>query len=297
MRHLPEEQFDFWSILFFLEALVILVGNVVTLRIFLKQKFLINKSCFLLVNLTIADLLVGLSSTVLWFIRGDRYGGDVNRLIFQISLLIPIASLSSLAIISIERAVAVFMPFRHRVADNRHYFVAVGLSWVFIVVPLILVPLVKHKKSNDAVNFSVILFLLIILTACYLSIYIKMKFFPIIEQSRNSQNQFKLSKTLFLTTVVSVMAWFPFATVQCYISFCDYACRKDIPVICFKLTLVAQLSNSFLNLIVYSFRLPEFRKELKASFCRCSRRHYVHPSTRGDAFCLGTRVPRTDEQV
>ncbi|XP_031564293.1 adenosine receptor A3-like [Actinia tenebrosa] len=285
-----------WSTVFLLQALVILVGNVVALRIFLKRKFLINKSCFLLINLTFADLIVGLSSTVIWFVAVAHHGGgqdhiNLSRLLF----LIPLASLFSLAVISIERAVAVFMPFRHRVANNRHYFAAVGLCWVIFAVPSILGPHIHNTKFKDVLYFLVIIFLLLILTASYVSIYVKMKFFPTLEQGRTRQCQFKLSKTLFLTTVASVIAWFPLPIVQCYTYFCDYHCKGDVLDICIMLTLVAQLSNSFLNLVVYSFRLPEFRKELKASLCRCFRRHRVHPISRADAFCLDTsRALRTE---
>lgn len=53
-----------WCIAFVLEAILIVVGNLLTVALFAVDKKLRKKSLFLVINMAFADLLFGLSSDV-----------------------------------------------------------------------------------------------------------------------------------------------------------------------------------------------------------------------------------------
>lgn len=48
-----------WTIAFAVESLAIIVGNSVTIAVFWKQRLTLKRTRYLLINLSVADLLIG----------------------------------------------------------------------------------------------------------------------------------------------------------------------------------------------------------------------------------------------
>ena len=120
-----------WSLCFGLLAALIVVGNLITIWIFLKQR-LRKRAHFLLISLAFADLLVGLLSVPL-YIAISANPGEVMLVNFVFTYGDPftgIASIFTLTAISLERMYAIGWPFRHRTLTFRVYIFAIAIPWI-----------------------------------------------------------------------------------------------------------------------------------------------------------------------
>ena len=125
-----------WSLCFGLLATLIIVWNLLTIWIFLKQR-LRKRAHFLLISLAVADLLVGLLTVPLYIaINTVLYFGQLlGRSVFKFTdIFTAIASISTLAAISLERMYAVGWPFRHRNLNLRVYMFAIAIPWILAAI-------------------------------------------------------------------------------------------------------------------------------------------------------------------
>ncbi len=123
--------------IFAVEAAAIITGNMFTIFVFWNQRTHLKRTYFLLINLAVADLLVGTTEPiVLGTEKIPRMKAvrieDVHEIrnpssAFQ--LLGSSTSVIFLALISLERAHAVLRPFRHRVINTRIYICAIVIAW------------------------------------------------------------------------------------------------------------------------------------------------------------------------
>ena len=121
----------FWSVTFTLMATVITAGNLVTIVIFIKQKFL-ERTRFLLLSLAMADTFVGTLSVPLYIAVGIRPQDNLLVLVFRcVDVFTGMVSIFTLASISLERMHAIVWPFRHRALKSCFYPCAIGLPWLF----------------------------------------------------------------------------------------------------------------------------------------------------------------------
>ena len=124
-----------WSLWFGLLATLIVVGNVLTIRIFLKQR-LRKRAHFLLISLAVADFLVGLLSVPL-FVVINAATSKVRpaELVFTYAdVFTGITSIFTLAVISLERVFAISWPLRHRTLSVRVYMFAIIVPWVLAAI-------------------------------------------------------------------------------------------------------------------------------------------------------------------
>ncbi|XP_020894511.2 melatonin receptor type 1A-like [Exaiptasia diaphana] len=261
-------------------GLIILGMNAVALRVFLRERFRSKKSSYLIVNLTIADSLVGLTSVLLCvclinLIKGSegRLELDILRgLLFTIRLS-AIASLLSLSAIAVERLIAVKYPFKLRLASSRHYFGAIFVVWI-LAAPTPVIWMLERERiilNNGSRIFNQITegISLAIIALCYLCIWIKMAFFPEFNidiqtnNCRTVKENKKLTITLFIITVISIITWAPNGIKDLLLSDETQQQQMTLKDLLFLLPV---LSNSIFNVIVYAFRMPDFRRELKKVF-------------------------------
>lgn len=279
-----------WYGIFTLESFLILTLNSVALSIFFKKNFLKKKSTFLLINLTFADLLVGLTIPVTFAVD---FVDDVNvELVFYLpSLLAAYESLLSLAAIALERLFAIFWPFKHRLLKRSHYFWHIALSWfIASVISVFLLEqttghhwwseLVHHSSYLNYFQISLILILTALIVSSYIAIWVKVKFYQRFSSQRSEQENKKMAKTFSIVTTIFLITWWP---VIIFEKFDNFGTDQSLEYIMYCL----MYSNSFLNCIVYSVRMPEFRNELlvllrKAKKVVCfGSRHPVHIANAG----------------
>ena len=82
---------------------------------------------------------------------------------------------------------------------------------------------------------------------------------PVIDGAHNIQQNSKLSRTLFVMITASLLFFLPRFVVY----FTDVVCSKCVPSLVFLIFNLFRLGNSLINPIIYTFRIPMFRKTLK----------------------------------
>lgn len=120
-----------WKIVYSSEGLLILAGNVITVFIFLKIRNNLRRASYLLINLTVSDLLL---SIAIFLYLGEAFANAQSKTVigdtaFVIGLLASSASLLSLTVISLERMFAILWPFRHRMLETWHYLACISVLW------------------------------------------------------------------------------------------------------------------------------------------------------------------------
>ena len=257
-------------VIFALEAAVIIIGNVFTIFVFKTQSGLhLKRTCLLLINLAVADLLVGVGEVLVLVIhRIPRT--DIRSLTvwWSFQAFGSYVSLMFLAVLSLERVYAVFWPLRHRVTSAKAYIYSIVIVWVIGLCITGLSLLTIYHADVDTVYFAVtvdfLLFIsLVIICASYLSIRSRLYTTkPDLRegQSRSTLDQnIRLSRTFYIVVAVSLIFWLPGFVMYTINAFCQQ---------CFSTTLlwfgnVLHLANSMVNPFVYSFRMKIFKDALK----------------------------------
>ena len=101
-----------------LEIAVIITGNVFTIFIFWTLRLRLKRTCFLLINLAVADLLVGIAEGAALAIhkslRTEMQPKGTQSPSWAFRMFASCTSLMFLALVSLERLYAVLWPLRHR---------------------------------------------------------------------------------------------------------------------------------------------------------------------------------------
>ena len=256
-----------------LECVFILIGNIFTIYVFWTHRKHLRRTSSLLINLAVVDLLVGLTEPVAIGTRTiPRHFEEEGSMIStqdNISSMLPTMfsclSLFSLALISVERAYAVILPLRHRVTSNKWYICSLFIVWSAGMV--VCAAFLLHQAELLRYFFcqilvcSMILLSLTIICGSYLSIRKKIHSrFPAIHQHRRNDEEqnIKLSRTLFIVIAASFVCWLP-GTVLYFI----YVVGKHvIPMSVLYSGTLFNIASSFVNPVIYSFRMPIFKEPL-----------------------------------
>ena len=273
-------------------CLAIVILNSISIIIFAKQRRLQRKSTYLVIHLAIVDLLVGaVTGTLRIKLNGSLachlWGNDMpNRIMLFLVALYHIdkVSLLNLAFIALERTHATFCPFKHRFVKKWVYGVVIVVTWL---VPVIMISMVSGLSilNRDIITmFWVYLLytstLLLVIFACYVSIYIKVRCgrFAQLHGAAGLRER-KLTSTMFLVTFGSFLTFLP--SIVCFgvfaFDFKLYASLSTNFRFHFDMAMITFfLFNSLINPIIYAIRMPEFRAGmLQIIFRRTPRR--LHP--------------------
>ena len=281
-------------VLFFsiVETLFIFIGNIFTIYVFWRHRTRLKRTSFLLINLAVADLLVGLVETIvigtskipLQFKRQVLIKSATDKSIFAaFQTTFSYASVFFLALISLERAYALIWPLRHRASSTKSYICSVIFVWVAAISiasssSLLSVYSLVDNLHWTVTNCSISLLCLVIICASYLTIRKRLhRRVPVLDMVHNRQNRAeqntKLSKTLFIVIAASLVCWIPAIVVFCTHFLC-YQCLPDSLV---KMTTAFRLGNSLINPIIYSLKMPVFRKTLtRMKICKRSKHYRVN---------------------
>ena len=264
-----EKEESIWMATLLTELIVIVLINLFTLVTFARNRHLRKRSTYLVINLTIADLLLGVAAVLLTILEPrileshNILGEHFNWYAFlylTLESLFPAASLANLSLISLERLHATIYPFRHCLIREQVYFGVITLSWLlallFAFMMAILVVLREQLKVVFNVFASYCFITVLIITVCYVIIILNVKSSP---QSHIFGSKLlaekKLSITLFVMTVASFLTILPLAVWVAMLRhiWCDLS-----PVIAYRFHLTFSalyLCNSIVNLIIYALRM------------------------------------------
>jgi len=120
-----------------LESLIIIVGNIFTIFVFWKHRNRLKRTSILLINLAVADLLVGFTEPIaLGALNipghfGKRQSNSAHDKNISGAFQVTFSSASAffLALISLERAYALIWPLRHRAASTSGYTYNAIFTW------------------------------------------------------------------------------------------------------------------------------------------------------------------------
>jgi len=267
-----------------LESLFIIVGNVFTIFVFWKYRNTLKRTSFLLINLAVADLLVGFTEPIALGalnIPGHFGKRKLNSThdknisgVFQVTFTS--ASAFFLVLISLERAYALIWPLRHRAASTRGYTYSATFTWVTAIFSGALTLLALYDILEFAhwiLAFGCVMVLCVV-TICvsYLAIRKRLNCRgPPIDGAQNRQNEqnAKLSRTLFIMITASLVFWIPGIVVNCTY----HLCVKCVPSLLVHIMNFFHLGNSLVNPVIYCFRIPMFRETFKRmKLCKQSKK-------------------------
>ena len=240
-----------------LSSVLIIAGNLPTLVLFAVTKPLRRKSLFLVMNMAFADLMLGAFTLPFYIFVVGGFDG-----MFLLGSYILAAS------ISCERFYAVFWPFKHRSLSTRTYRIAIFLLWSSAVLLSTLMTLLNVSSSFESVLYvfiPVVLGLTIIVCVCNIAIWRSFQHESVASQHRNgaSRNR-RLTKTLLLVSFLALVCWLPIIILNILI----YITKTSIPWTFYYMVNILNYSNSFVNPIVYVFRIPEFQQALRSCYTK-----------------------------
>ena len=270
-----------WFAVLSVERLAIVILNITTIIVFVKQRQLQRKSTYLIIHLAIADLLVGAISgpmqvhAVMACCYGEIWDITFSRISSAIRPFFPFASLVNLAFISLERVHATYRPFKHRLIKKWLYRLVIAFIYLSTICQGT-VGIVTDWPLNSIWVFSSYFISLVLMCLCYISIYIKVRC------SRQHQlhgaaglRERKLTCTLFLVSFASLLTFLPLTIWESMICFRNISIPNWSTYL--KIAGTTQtlfFANSLINPILYAVRMPEFRVGiLKLVFCRTPQDH------------------------
>ena len=127
-----------WLTVFMAESIAIVTLNFLTVIVFIRNRSLRKRSMYLVINLAVADMLVGGCSEITKFLLFKESCSFWNTQQLPSFKLVYVyktdaflaASLSSLAAISLERTHATFRPFKHRIIRKWVFVFIITIIWV-----------------------------------------------------------------------------------------------------------------------------------------------------------------------
>lgn len=249
---------------FFYALLAVLVTGVsiLTIAVFSRKKLRRRSTSFLLIGLAVADLLIGTLVLPLFITVTLTHPSalEVRIASYYLDIITGLASIFTIAVISLERMYAVCFPFRHQMLSRCNYIVAVCVPWILAISGLIMVAaLVKDHRFTSVFFISSLVLPLVIISTSYSVIWVTRH-----RSSLQEEQERKLARTLLIIIGAFVVTWLPFQVTNTYIIACRYSDSCEYPsVVIMHIAVFLRLSNSFLNFMVYSLRMPDFREQLR----------------------------------
>ena len=263
----------FWSLCFGLLSFLIIVGNALSISILFKRR-LRKRPHFLLISLAFADLFVGLIPVPLYImIKADLLPHTAYRVYRCVDMFTGLSSVFTLTAISLERLHAISRPLRHRQLTLRSYAIAIATPWIFSLIVSLSYLLSVFSVITFRQYFSGIIITSLstpLLVTCISYSIIWRKQASRIPKEAQARKSVHLNKTLLLITAIFVFSWLPFHVLNIVIHFCA-SC--EFFIVQFYIVKFLHYSNSFMNFLVYYFRIPDYRKALSRMLhkCRCNR--------------------------
>ena len=273
-------------IAFGMESVAIVTLNALTIIVYLKEYGLRKRSMYLVINLAFVDMLVaGCAITECWFMGSNCGFWTINSLNLPSFIVIrvwfdviPLASVTNLAAISLERMHATLRPFQHRLIKKKMFGAAVAIVWIATglcsatgVLAVFDSFSIKLNRGLFTTYLSFFLFcFLIILVSCS-SIAVKIACGNQSHHDGVASRERKLTKTLFIVPVASLTLTQPFIIFWILYTVSSHTFTVISHQTWFRLYYYFGFlfcANSLVNRVCYGFRSPEFRRAL-FSFLRC----------------------------
>ncbi|XP_078364525.1 histamine H2 receptor-like [Oculina patagonica] len=285
MARLPASDCIPWLIVLITESLAIVILNIITIIVFVKQRKLQRRSTYLIIHLAIVDLLVGgVSGPLQIQIYMAGYCGlwkDSRNLTWSFRVkfafmhLFPFTSLINLVFVSMERLHATFCPFRHRFIMKRVYVVIIAAIWITTTVrESVQLVLLATGRSNPFITSTLYIpfYSMSVLIICfsYILIIIKVRCSRHPYHHGAASRERKLTGTSLIVALVSLLLWLPVITYSTVEAFhIELFSSRSLHFHLTSAGLTLFMANSIVNTFIYALRMPEFRAGVLQLFHRC----------------------------
>ena len=269
---LSSEESRVWLAVFVPECVLIFMINAFTLTVFARNGHLRKRSTYLIINLTLADLLVGAVTIPLEIFGPEIEKGFSWRIFFILTFtdIFLLASLFNITLISLDRLHATIYPFRHCLIRKWVYFKIMICSWLLsLLLEFVFSFLFFYAPPAFPCVFGFFIFLsLMTLAVSYVMVIVNVKSDPHSQNFGSSlRTDRKLSITLFMVTVVTFVTILPWAICTSILRN-SWSKSPEINVRVTETLLVLYLANSIVNPLIYAIRMRQFRKAAKELICR-----------------------------
>ncbi|XP_078363647.1 uncharacterized protein LOC144647809 isoform X3 [Oculina patagonica] len=278
-----------WLAVGLAESVAIVTLNIITIIIFIKNRNLRKRSMYLVINLAVVDMLTGAFAVNDLFHNVGAYQCNVWEdnssqnvaAIYILSLLLrlfPVSSVTNIAVISLERLHATLRPFRHRLLKKWLYGFIIASVW--FTAGSISIALYYYYFSYLWITFCSICLLIICISYAFIIIKVRCGAQP--QHHGAASRERKLTITLLIMTVVSLLLYLPYIIINFLIFISKYEVLSSISVsVSLHLQgaiIVLFYANSLVNPILYAIRMPEYRSAVRALFRRRPQQQVgVHP--------------------
>lgn len=281
VKHL---QVVLWCATYGLVAAAIIAGNSLTIAVFLQKKLPRQFGGYFLINLAVADLMVGAVAIpmYIYIVYAFNYSPSNRGLvIFQhvytvVDVFTGLASVFTLASIALERLYGVLYPLQYRwKASKQVYVIIITAVWTmsgtaslaYILSTQTLLFVLPEKTFTYFLTGLSVLSVLVICTA-YTSISLRFHLWNKLKLEMSVTKQEKsLATALFIITVVFVLTWSPFHIMNILVNF-SKSLLRNMPVDLVYFGKLLHYSNSLANPVIYSLKILEFRVAIRRMFCK-----------------------------
>ena len=262
-----------WCISFSLLSIFIVVGNLLTIILFVVKKRVRKKSLYFVISMASADLMLGTLGLPLYvqFLISTDYCRlstpkmnwtlvYVSRSSYKLSLFV---SLTSAALISYERFYAIHFPFKHRTKTTKGYNTVIFIMWTLSLLWEIGSAFQSFESFERYISSSYGAILTVIICRCNFAIWRKFKHESVASKQKNREVQnMSLTKTLMFASILTLLFWLPLIIVKFF--------RGEREVRYYIIAIFLNSCNSFIIPVLYAMRIPEFRRAL--ALCCIKRR-------------------------
>ena len=252
----------FWGICFGVLGTLIIAGNVLTIWIFFKQRRQ-KRSYSLLISLAVADLLVGIFAVPFYIKAVVSQGYAWSVISIGADVFTGTTSIYTLAVISLERMFAVGWPLRHRTVNYRVYVCAISIPWIIAAIFTTLAVLQIFNIIEREYFFYCLVLIpgIPLITICVANFVVWKKQKSSFRKQNHIKREVKLAKTLALITGTTLFTWLPFQIINILYELKVMENFHLLGLTIFVIKIL-QFGNSFVNVIIYQFRIPEFKRML-----------------------------------
>ena len=272
-----------WLTIFGIEAVAMVALNALEIIVYIKKRSLRQRNMYLVINQAVADMFIGGFAIIrCWFLGSytcdfwaASFGIAHFLLVSTFYYFFPLASLVNLTAISLDRTHATFRPFKHRLVKKKIFgivIVAVSITAGLITTGIFVTFYKQLSAYKEGMHmyllyYSIFLFCLLIILVSYSSIAVKILCGNQPHHHGATNRERKLTKTLFIITVASLLLTLPYVIFQIHFFVSFLGVKIILTETWFRLDLFAQIlffANSFVNPVLYTFRMPEFKRALFA---------------------------------
>ena len=271
-----------WMTVGLAESVAIVILNLCTIVVFMRNRNLRKRSTYLVINLAVIDMFVGGGVVYnLLYVPGVccKLWHPIEDGIFYfvgvLRLLLFYGSLTNITSIGLERVHATCLPFRHRVLKKWVYGLIIAVVWVtsgLTSLSFALLVLFEDILYAFYLELTFLSICLLIICVSYTSIVIKVRCGAQPQHHGAASREKKLTMTLLIVTVVSLMLYLPYLVFYFVYFISESDIFQALPIHLNNALLFLFFANSLVNPILYAIRMPEYRSAFLSLFRRRAHR-------------------------